>query len=168
MIEINLLPWREAGRSHLFKIFGLIYILIPAIVLIFLLIMHYYLFYQSTVIANRVKDLEIQLTQKTKTPVTLISLDDGVIKTKMQHQKIAVDILNKLFHAPLLGLSIQSVTQKDKVMLVTGQAMAMDSIQRLMSSLVIVKKVQAIKLDSVKRDMQTLRFQISIIEMEES
>lgn len=164
MIEINLLPWREAKRKKQKKVTTVFYLLFFLIMMILLLAGHALFSYQSRIIGEQVRELKNKLYYlQNKTQI----VNEKISLKKMTHEQfVTFDFLNQLFHLPVSGIQINELTQSNETMLINGHASSMICVSRFMSALLGIQKIHAVKLVSARRDAAGVVFQLQIVEFE--
>lgn len=167
MIDINLLPWREAKYKQENKTIILIYSLFLISVVFFLFCLHVFFSHQFIRVKSRVNFLEENLLRhatEVRQDKHVYAENEILLKKKLQDQIIIFQILNHLFHVNTPGIYIKDVAQQDGKMVIFGRASSMGAIYRYMSDILTVKKIHAVKLELAKWEGNMLQFQVRVIE----
>jgi Tfp pilus assembly protein PilN len=163
MVEINLLPWREYVRKKQIKTASGIYATSIFFILVWMISWHLYYAHRNAILLEKIQEIKIQQLHTHIMP-RKDTTEDNDLKRKIRDQRIIFEILNGLFHVASTGVYIKEISQHSGNIILIGRALSMNHVDDFMSVLLSVKRIHAVKLDSVRRDQAAILFQLRIME----
>jgi hypothetical protein len=141
MVEINLLPWREAMRKKNSAKIRFYYLISIFLVISILLIIRAYLSHQLTVSRQRAEINVSQLIDQNQ--------DEVITPKQLQHFSVINNLL-MLFAGSNEKIALSGLTSKGKFIAITGEAESFSVVQFFMHQLLIINSIEFVKLASLK------------------
>ncbi len=165
MVEINLLSWREPRQQFIFKLIASIYSIILGFVVLILLALHSHLAHQSSLMREKLQQLDNQQNKVVnQTTRRNDSSGEEILLSKNKKQTIIFALMRELFRLQIPGVHLIEIVFERKQLVMRGLAEDSHEIYHLMAELLALKKMSAVKLDSMKRKPEGIQFQLRVVE----